>query len=108
MSGSYWGMSGSKEAEGALLEEGARAIALGCAGRRGGRVVALVGGKRGRGGAGAGRVVASYGGTGGRVGAGTWGGGAADTLSDRSRKDALMGASLQSRAAVVVRVARID
>jgi len=107
VSGSYRGMSGSKEEEGALLGGGARAFALGCAGRGGGRVVAPVGGKGGRTEAGAGRGVAPVGGTGGRVGASAWGRGAADTLCDRSRRDALMGESLQSRAALVGRVATI-
>jgi len=56
-------------------------------------------------GAGVGRVVAPTGGTGGRVGAGAWERGAADTLCDRSRRDALMGESLRSRAELVARVA---
>jgi len=66
-------MSGSKEEEGALAGEGARLFALGCVGRGEGRVVTLVGG------------------TGARVGAGTGGGGAADTLCDRSPREALGG-----------------
>ena len=82
--------------------------ALGCAGRVVGRVVAPVGGEEGRAEAGAWREVAPDGGTGGRVGAGAWEGGAADTLCDRARIDALMGEGLQSKAAVVGRVATID
>ena len=42
------------------------------------------------------------------MGAGAWEGEAADTLCDNSRRDALIGASLQSRAVVVGRVATID
>jgi len=59
-------------------------------------------------GAGASRVVAPDGGTCCRVWTSTWEGGAADILCDRSRRDALMGASLESRAELVVRVATID
>ena len=55
-----------------------------------------------------GRVVAPVGGTGGRVGAGAWVGGAADTLCDRSRREALIEASLHSGAVEVGRVATID
>jgi len=69
---------------------GARPFALGCVGRGVGRVVTLVGG------------------TGARVGACTGREGAADTLCDRSHREALMGESLLSRAALVGRVATMD
>jgi len=71
-------------------ERGARAFALGCAGRSVGREVTLVGG------------------TGARVGACARGGVAADTLCDRSRREALIGESLESRAELVGRVATMD
>ena len=57
---------------------------------------------------GAGRMVVLVAGIGGRVGALAGRGGAADTLCNRSRKDALIGVSLQSKAADVGRVATID
>ena len=79
---------------GSLVGGGARAFALGCAGRGVGRVVTLVGG-----------TVA-------RVGACTGGGGAADTLGDRSRRDALIGLRAVSKtfptARKVGRVATMD
>ena len=59
-------------------------------------------------GASAGRVVVPAWGPGGREGGGAWVGGAADTLCDRSRRDALIGASQLSRAVEVGRVATID
>jgi len=83
-------MSGSKEEVGGLSGGGARAFAPDCFGR------------------GVGRVVTRAGGTGARVGAWAGGGGAADTLCDRSRREALMGESLLSRAELVGRVATID
>jgi len=69
---------------------GARAFALGCAGRGVGRLVTLVGGTRAR------------------VGAYTGGGEAADTLCDRSRREPLNEEGLLSRAELVVRVATMD
>jgi len=83
-------MSGSKEAVEGLAGGGARGFALGCAGR------------------GVGRVVTLGGGMGARVGACTGGEGAADTLCDRSRRQALIGESLLSSAELVGRVATID
>jgi len=83
-------MSGSKEEEGALPRGGARALALGCAGR------------------GVGRVVTPVGGIGARVGACAGGAGAADTLCDRLRREPMMGESLLSRAELVGRVATMD
>jgi len=83
-------MSGSKEEEGGLAVGGTRAFALGCVGRGVGRVVTLVGGTRAR------------------VGPCTGGGGAADILCDRSRREAWMGESLVTRAEVVGRVATMD
>ena len=56
----------------------------------------------------AGRVEVPVGGTGGRVGAGSWLGGAADTFCDRSRREALIGASLLSRGVEVGRIATVD
>jgi len=73
VSASSRGMSGSKEEWGPLFSGGARDFALVCIGR------------------GVGRVVVPVGETGGREGAGAWGGGTADMLCDRSRKDAFMG-----------------
>jgi len=99
VSASYWGMSGSKEEGGAWGGE-ARPFGLGCAEGGVGRV--------GCAGRGAGRVVTLVGGTGARGGAGMLGGGAADTLCDRSRREALMGASLLSIAEPVGRVATMD
>ena len=69
---------------------GARAFALGCAGRGVGLVMTLVGGIEAL------------------VGAYTGGAGAADTLCDRSRKEGLMGESLLSSAELVGRVATIE
>ena len=84
-------MSGSKDEGGDLFGGGARVLVL----------------TWGGGGGGTGCGVIPVGGTDGRVGAGACGWGAADTLCDRSRRDAMMGESLQSRAAVVGRVATI-
>jgi len=80
-------MSGLKAEEEPQLEGGARVLAPGWAG------------------SGVGRVVGPVGGTEGRVGAGTWRGGAANTLCDRSRMDALIGARTVSSAGKVGRVA---
>ena len=89
MSGSYRGMSGSNN-EGDGLYGGARTLGLLGAGGGGGRVVAPVGG------------------TEGRAVAGACGGGAADTLCDRSRRDALIGERALSSAENVGRVATTD
>jgi len=59
-------------------------------------------------GASAGRVVVPAWGTGGRGGAGAWVGGAAETLCDRSQRDAWIGTSRLSRAVEVGRVATRD
>jgi len=83
-------MSGSKEEEEGALGGGARPFARGCVWRGVGLVVTLVGG------------------TGARVGACTGRGGAADTVCDRLRREALMGESRLSRAVLVGRVATID
>jgi len=106
--GASRGISGSNGEGGVLLGGCASDFARGCAGKGVGRVVALTGGIGGRVGAGAGYVVAPVRGTGGREGAGAWGGGAAETVCDRSLRNALMGASLLSRAVKVGRVATID
>jgi len=91
VSGSYRGMSGSKDEGVDLFGGGARVLVL----------------TWGSGGGGMGSVVVPVGGTDGRVGAGACGWGAAATLCDRSRRDAWTGESLQSKAAVVGRVATI-
>ena len=72
------------------MGRGTRAFALGCIGRGVGRVVTLTGG------------------TGARVGACAGRGGAADNLCDRSRREALIGESLVSRAELVGRVTTMD
>jgi len=83
---------------------GTRALALSTSTTGAGCVVAPDVGTGGRAGAGAGPVVTPVGGTGARVGAGAWDGGA-ETLCDRSRMAALMGARVPSRAGQVGRVA---
>jgi len=101
-------MSASKVEKGVLLGGGARDFTRGCGGAGAVCVVALVGGTGGQVGASARRVVVPARGPGGRVRAGAWEGGAADTLCDRSQMEALIGASLLSRATEVGRVATID
>jgi len=100
VSGSYLGMSGSKEEEGPLLVGGGRGLAIGGGIVGAECVVAPVGGTDGRVGAGAVREAVLLGGIGGRVGAGAWGVGPV-TLCDRSRMAAFIGSRVLWRAGQV-------
>lgn len=87
MSVLYRDMSPLKDEEEALLGGGTRNFVLVCAGR------------------GLGRMAVPHGGMEGQVEAGAWEGGAADTLCDWSRRDALIWERASSRVGKVGRVA---